>query len=333
MMEKVFSSIKNNREMTLTYGDWNNPSSIYRKETALITGVTSSMSMSSSSIEYTVSGVSNSMTLNAAIYDFPAREAKPSDVIKEILYSPSYGLLNTFTGMTNKTVVMNKNLIASDDKVVSIKAQSMSALSYLAYLVENMTSISESNDAMIKQSMYQMCIVDDSSNEMNGPYFKVKNIDSRQNIRSMEAGWEVDVGYPGKNFVMNFEIENDESYSILYDYQGQINQSQYVYRIDNDGNLTMESSPSIMRSKKNKLITETNKTWWTEMTQFPIKAKLTIKGLVRPTILMDYVKLNVVFYGHKHISSGVYAITQQVDSISSSGYRTTLSLVRIGGDE
>jgi hypothetical protein len=332
MMEKLFSSIKNNREITLTYGDWNNPSSIYRKETALITSIKSNMSMSSSSIEYTVSGVSNSVTLNAAIYDFPARRAKPSDIIKEVLYTPSYGLLTTFTGMTNKYVVNNKNLIASDDKVVDIKSQSMSALDYLIYLVENMTNMSESNDAMVKQSMYQLCIVDDSSNEMNGPYFKVKSIDSRQNIKSLESGWEVDVGYPGKNFVTNFEIENDESYSILYGYQDKINQSQYVYRIDNDGNLTMESSPSLMRSTKNKSVAETSKTWWTQMTQFPIKAKLTIKGLVRPTILMDYIKLNVLFYGQKHISSGVYAITKQVDSISSSGYRTTLSLVRVEGD-
>ena len=151
MMEKVFSSIKNNREMTLTYGDWNSPSSIYRKETALITGVKSNMSMSSSSIEYTVSGVSNSITLNSAIYEFPARQSKPSDVIKEILYSPAYGLLDTFPGMANKYAVANKNLIASDDKVVSIPAQSMSALDYIIYLVENMTNISESNDAMIKQ--------------------------------------------------------------------------------------------------------------------------------------------------------------------------------------
>jgi hypothetical protein len=184
---------------------------------------------------------------------------------------------------------------------------------------------------MIKQSLYQMCIVDDSSNEMNGAYFKIKNMDSRMNIRGLESGWEVDVGYPGKNFVTNFEIDNDESYSILYDYQGKINQSQYTYRIDNNGKLTVESSPSLMRSKT-KSIEETDKTWWTQMTQFPITAKLTLKGLVRPTILMDYIKLNVLFYGSKHISSGVYAITKQVDSISASGYRTTLSLVRIGGD-
>ena len=69
------------------------------------------------------------------------------------------------------------------------------------------------------------------------------------------------------------------------------------------------------------------------MTEFPITATLIIKGLTRPSILMTYVKLNVWFAGgQKHISSGMYIITKQVDKISSAGYSTTLSLLRVGGD-
>lgn len=48
---------------------------------------------------------------------------------------------------------------------------------------------------------------------------------------------------------------------------------------------------------------------------------------------MSYLRVNVFFYGNKHSSSGVYIVTKQVDEINSSGYRTTLSLVRIQGDE
>jgi len=48
---------------------------------------------------------------------------------------------------------------------------------------------------------------------------------------------------------------------------------------------------------------------------------------------MTYVRLNVIFPGgHKHISSGLYIVTKQQDNISGSGYRTTLSLVKISGD-
>lgn len=69
------------------------------------------------------------------------------------------------------------------------------------------------------------------------------------------------------------------------------------------------------------------------MTTYPRTATMTIKGLIRPTILMSYVKINVWFYGVKHISSGLYFITRQQDTIDRSGYRTTLSLTRVGGQE
>jgi hypothetical protein len=45
---------------------------------------------------------------------------------------------------------------------------------------------------------------------------------------------------------------------------------------------------------------------------------------------MQYVRLNVIFPGgNKHISSGLYIVTKQVDNISGDGYKTTLSLTRI----
>ena len=69
------------------------------------------------------------------------------------------------------------------------------------------------------------------------------------------------------------------------------------------------------------------------MTQFPITAVLQIKGLLRPALLMSYVKINCYFYGHKHVSSGLYIITKQQDKIDTAGYRTTLSLTRVSGDE
>ena len=333
MLEKVFSSVRNSREMTLTYGDWNNPSTIYREETALITSIKSNVSMSSSKIDYTISGVSNALNLNAALYDFPERNAKPSDVIKELLYSNNYGMQKVFTGMINKKDVNNNNLIASDDKKVNIPAKSStSVLDYTSYLVEHMSSISNKDSSMVKDSIYQMCILDDTTNQFGGPYFKIKKISTNNNYSTSENAWEIDVGYPGKNFVTNFEIQNDESWSILYDYQDKIDQSSYTYRIDNEGNMVVEDSPSLMRSRRGKVVKERNKTWWTQMTQFPITARLTIKGLVRPTLIMDYVKINVLFYGHKHIASGVYVITKQEDKIDAGGYRTILTLLRVKED-
>ena len=79
--------------------------------------------------------------------------------------------------------------------------------------------------------------------------------------------------------------------------------------------------------------TQADINWWSKVTQFPINATVTLKRLLRPAILMSYVRLNVYFYGRKHNSSGLYIITQQSDSVNFSGYRTTLSLTRIRGDE
>lgn len=69
------------------------------------------------------------------------------------------------------------------------------------------------------------------------------------------------------------------------------------------------------------------------MTSFPITATLVIKGLIRPAILMSYVYIDARFFGEKHYSSGYYAITKQVDSITANGYRTTLTLLKIRGDD
>jgi hypothetical protein len=47
---------------------------------------------------------------------------------------------------------------------------------------------------------------------------------------------------------------------------------------------------------------------------------------------MQYVHLNMYYYGRKHIATGTYVISGQTDEVSSTGFRTTLSLVRVDGD-
>ena len=69
------------------------------------------------------------------------------------------------------------------------------------------------------------------------------------------------------------------------------------------------------------------------MTQFPVSAELTIKGLVRPATLMTYIRVNAFFYGQRHVSSGLYIITKQEDKIDGEGYRSILSLTRVAGDQ
>ena len=86
--------------------------------------------------------------------------------------------------------------------------------------------------------------------------------------------------------------------------------------------------------RPNKFKTDANdQVWWTKATQFPINATIQIQGLLRPATLMQYVRLNVIFPGgNKHLSSGLYIVTRQVDNINQNGYATTLGLTRIKGD-
>ena len=119
----------------------------------------------------------------------------------------------------------------------------------------------------------------------------------------------------------------------MYDFAESVKQEQYTYNINDDGSISTNYTPSMMKSSISDKLSPSKSSWWTKMTEFPIEATLTIKGLTRPSVLMTYVKLNVLFAGGiKHISSGTYIITKQVDNIDTSGYTTTLTLLRIAGD-
>ena len=132
---------------------------------------------------------------------------------------------------------------------------------------------------------------------------------------------------------MDFVVNNDDSWALLYNYSKEVSLPEISYTIDNDGNVVQEDSSFLTTSKKTYTTNEETRNWWSLVTQFPITATLTIKGLLRPAMLMSYVKVNTYFFGHKHTSSGLYIITRQEDTINNTGYRTTLSLTRVGGDE
>lgn len=334
-LEKVFSSVGYGN-IYISYGDWMNPSFIYKEEEALITKVTSSVDFSGSKIQYTVYCTSNSLALLGGTFNFPARKAKPSDVIKEILYNNTYGVGNIFYGMTNKTQVLNKNLIASDDRTVQIEAkESIDPLSYINYLVTCMTSNEDSTESPIKTSTYYLTIHDDTYGEenMSGPYFKITKVKADGKALASADTYELDIGYPSDNLVTSFSLRTDNSWALLYNYSENIDKQNYIYRIDDEGKIITQYSPALTTSAKKFRTTATQKDWWTNMTQFPVTAQVTIRGLVRPAMLMTKIRINAFFYGQRHISSGLYIVNKQEDKIDRGGYRTILSLTRIAGDQ
>lgn len=331
LLDRVFSSVSKSRKITLSYGDYLLPSFIYRNEEAIITKVNSRVDFANQKIDYTVQCTSTALALQGKKFNFPKKHCKGSTLIKDLIKNTSYGIYDIFPGMKN---IKALNKIASDDIEIDIPAyKQIDILTYLNYVVACMTASTNTGTTTLKDSVYQLIIMDDIDNSYGGAYFKVEKIGTTTRTVTSADVYEVDIGYPSNALVTNFSVNTDNSWAILYDYSENISTDHYNYSIDDQGNVRTDYVSSPMVSSLSNRMTEQSKTWWTQMTRFPITATLTIKGLLRSAMLMNYVRVNTYFYGQKHISSGLYVITKQEDKIDSSGYRTTLSLTRIAGDD
>lgn len=357
LMDKILSKVGYGT-IKISYGDWATPSFIFKEEEALITKTNSNFDFANSRITYTISCTSNALSLLGTTYSFGYYKNKPSTIIKTILANGyAYGLFDAFTGMKDLDVNQVTSLIDSDDMVVEIEPKpAMDVLSYLNYLTSCMIPISNNTDNnTTADGIYVLTIHDNitdsiednfsGSANIKGTYFTVKKISTYANTLALTGSdvYTVDIGYPGtrhttkndyENLVSSFTIRDENSWALLYKYSDNISFfNNYVYSIDNEGNLITTMAPNIMKSDRYNYQTPNQKSWWTEMTSFPVSADLNIKGLVRAMMLTSYVKINTYFYGQRHISSGLYIVTGQRDTINSSGYKTSLSLLRIGGDD
>lgn len=331
--EKVFSSVSDTRKIIFSYGDFGVPSYAYvngepMQEEAIITNVTSDLDPNNANISYKVTAVSSASISLAGSYTFVGGYKKPSDVIYDIIYNRNYGLTDIFVGMQNRGLVEQNGLIARDDTYVNLETKTnISILDYLYYLTSCMTPASGDS------SVYTMTVIDDTTGVYGGSYIKITKVSKNTTTLNSISTYTVDIGYPSSNLVTDFRINNNQNYSILYDYNNDVSAYNYGKRIDDNGNISYVYAPPLTSSNQLHLTTESDKTWWKKVTEYPITATMTVKGLLRPAILMTYIKINMWFYGHKHISSGYYIITSQTDTIDSNGYRTTLGLTRIASDE
>lgn len=332
--EKVFSSVSRTRKIIFTYGDAETPAYIYKNEEAIITKIQQTFNLQGSSINYTIFAVSSAAlsTDGSITKPAPGKKVKPSDEIKK-LFKSNKSLQNTFTGMSASDL---DSLIPGDDMPVEIESkQNISAIDYINYLAGCMVPAG-SGSGMSKE-IYVMTIYDDSITSANkalskkGPYFKVTKVST-----VMEHGdaYEIDIGINTSTIVRAFSIESQENYAIYYEYQNLAHPENFVRRINKDGLWEDVYAPTSMARTDRFDTKASDQVWWTKATQFPISATLQVQGLLRPATLMQYVKLNVIFPGgNKHISSGLYIVTQQVDNLGPNGYATNLKLTRIKGED
>ena len=331
--EKVFSSVSDTFKITFTYGDAMLPNYVYRDEEAIITKITNSFDINGASITYTIEAVSTSSLSLSGTYTFPSVTAKPSDKIKQVLWNSKYHLTDVFKGMRDRSLIEMSNFIASDDKIVKIPTcTNMSVLEYIAFLVSYMNPTGSTNSSAIKQNVYSLMTYEDVQDQYGGPYFKVQKVQRASSSLNQLCTYNIDIGYPSANVVTDFSIKNDQNWSLFYKYNRDLGNSDYLTRIDTEGKIEKVYSPQL--SNGHYEMTQADSTWWTKVTEYPIEASITLKGLLKPAILMQYVKINIWYFGRLHISSGYYLITSQEDSIAvDGGYKTTLKLLRVAGAE
>ena len=341
-IDKILSTVGYGK-IKISYGDYASPSFIYKEEEAIITKVTQKVNFNTSSINYTILCTSSALQLLGSAYPFPAwKHTKPSKVIKLVLQNSKYQLNQVFPGMKPENY---GRFIADDDAAVDIPAKEyMDPLSYINYLVTYMIPETDNPASTQRSATYYLTIHDDSYadySNVGGSYFKITKISSSYKTVPTFNTYTVDVGYPGgdnpgENLVMDFQVTDDNSWSLLYNYYNSVTspmaaEENYTYTINDRGQLVQNYSPNVTTNAIQGKTTAAMKSWWTRMTEFPISATLVIKGLVRSAMLMTYLRVNSYFFGKKHISSGLYVITKQEDKIDSQGYRTILSLTRIAG--
>ena len=335
--EKVFSGVSKTRKIVFSYGDMNMPTYIYREEEAIITKVQSNFELQGGVINYTVYAVSSAALNSAGSWTFQGGRIKPSDKIKDIFKTTKYGLRSLFTGMNESNIDI---LIPTDDKEVEIEPKrNISAIDYITYLVSCMIPNSWTIGQNASTDIYVLTMHDDTTFDEDyrdkcvesGAYFKIERVSYKTN---KSDALQLDIGFGNTGtIVTNFQVTDDENYSLLYDYSDKLDVDQYVKRLNNDGKWEDVWAPTVTSKNNNFITRPSDITWWTKVTKYPIKATITVQGLLRPAILMSYIRLNVIFVGgRKHISSGLYLVTQQKDRIDSNGYRTTLSLQKISGD-
>ncbi len=325
LLDKLFSIVRYNN-ISIRYGDCQS-GSLFKDSDAIITNIVQNRDYTSSKISYTLYATSVGNYVANMKFNFKATKDRPSNVIRSLLYSnndTSALLLEAFPKMKDKNYVEKNNLIPSNDAPIYIEAKTnMGVIAYINYLVGCMSSETNNKKDVIRNSLYFITYTDDKG----GAAFKINEV-SQSNIKSVltRSIFEVTIGYPGAEDIYDFRINNNESWAMLYNNTSV--SSEYVYGIDSNGNMYEEYSPNLVSSSN--ILNEIQKNWWTQMVSFPISAQLKMKGLLRPVSLMDYVQVNVMFYGQKHITSGLYTITGQEDSLSGSGFTTTLNLLRVG---
>ncbi len=310
------------RKILFSYGDSSQPEYSYVKEQAIITKVAPTIQVASNSIQYSISATSSVALSYSIKRNYPEKYGKPSDLIFDLLYNDaSSGLLDLFSGMRNRKKVEQNGWIARNDRPIYVGGEKdITPLDYIRLLLSKMSATDGSFFAMI---------IHDEPDNLDGPYFEIINSNLHQGVGS-HYSVDIDIGYPSDTPVLSFTPSQNTSLALITPYQKKFDE-KLIININEEGEFQKASTPSL--AIKNGSADTAFMNWWTNMTNYPVNAVLRTRGLIKPSILCDYLHLNILFFGQPYNYSGYYMVTGQKDEINlSGGYSSELSLVRVEGD-
>ena len=323
-IDKLIARTGYRNPMKIIYGDSMYDGGYFKDEEVIITDAKHNEDISAYRINYTISAISSVGVSQTAFHSFDSVVAKPSTEIYNLLYNSgeaSNTLLSMFPGMQNRTLVSSYNMIPTTDTTVNLSGMTnVSPLSRLNYLTAAMSNESGS------KSSYFLTYNDTRNNPLGGAYFKITEVNKTNTPSVNNSVYSLDIGYPSDNNITSFSLNTQDYWSLVYQNTGQL--KTWEYGIDDTGQITAKEVNLLNKGSYEKDDLLTTK-WWEEVTEYPISARVTIKGLLAPAMLMSYIDVNTYFYGLRDMASGLYVVTAQTDSIQGAGYTTELTLLRV----
>lgn len=302
------------RKISFTYGDISQPEYSYKNEEGIITNVIPRVDYRKNTIDYTITATSSTTLSYSQKKNFDHIIDQPSNQILRVLYDTQYGLLGLLPGMLNRDEVLAKGWIPRNDKKVKISdKRNIAPLDYILYLVSLMEG---------SAGEYFMLKVFDAMDGDKKPHFEIVSTLSKNRSQMVS----IPIGYPGSLPIYDFQVTQDTSIALMVEYRDKMEKGiyqDYSFR----GDLITRDYYSAQIVDGNPSVNLRN--WWDKMLRFPLNATLVTEGLYLPAEIIQSVYLDVFFFGKRYNHSGEYLITGQKDSISASGYKTSLSLLRI----
>ena len=137
-------------------------------------------------------------------------------------------------------------MIASDDAIVTIPTiTNKSALDYIQFLVSYMKQAGSDDESPIKNTVYNLSTHDDVDGTHGGPYITIEKVQQSASALDNLTTYSVDIGYITSAVVTEFNINSQDNWSIFYNYNRNLDSSDYLTRINDNGEIEEVYSPQL----------------------------------------------------------------------------------------